>query len=249
MLLKAWFHIHSRYSFDSFLTVNSIIDHALKNDIHVVSVTDHGSIEGSITLEKEIARRGLPICPIIGAEYASEFGDIIGLFLKREVYARRAEEIVDEIHHQNGVAVLPHPATSVLAQHPDLIKRFDFIEVFNGRLDRKSNAFGQELAQGCHKKAIIGLDAHFAGELDCGYIEVRSDKNVGCDNIKDAILGAAMRPIFSMGEFRKEMYLFGSRGIKAFKKKDPLLLCDAIRHLSFSAVRRMGLVGSKFRGA
>lgn len=47
------FHVHTEYSpLDGMIKVKDMIDHAKKNDIHTISITDHGALTGLYDLDK-----------------------------------------------------------------------------------------------------------------------------------------------------------------------------------------------------
>src|SRR5258708_2922818 len=107
MPLRCLFHVHTRRSFDSILSPRAIIATARKMHVDVLIVTDHNTIQGSEDV-KALAN-GNPLLVVTAAEYQSEKGDIIGLFLKAEISSRHSDAILQEIHAQGGLAVLPHP--------------------------------------------------------------------------------------------------------------------------------------------
>ena len=78
MKLRCLFHVHTKFSFDSWLSPREIVSRARDAQIDVLMVTDHNSVRGSV----EVARlaRGNPKYVIVGGEYKTEKGDIIGLF-------------------------------------------------------------------------------------------------------------------------------------------------------------------------
>jgi predicted metal-dependent phosphoesterase TrpH len=162
MKTRILFHFHTRYSYDSNLAPEVIVDFASANDIAVLAPTDHDTIRGALEIRKLAFDRG--IRTIIGAEYLSDRGDIIGLFLNEEILARDAEGIIREIKSQGGMVVIPHPYRSrPLAD--ELLQYVDGIEVFNSRLPAHLNAQGKALADRLLVPHFVGADAHLAREL------------------------------------------------------------------------------------
>ncbi len=53
-MLKADLHIHTKYSFDCTVPLESIIDRCVKLGINCVAVADHGTIAGAVKM-KEMA--------------------------------------------------------------------------------------------------------------------------------------------------------------------------------------------------
>ncbi len=173
MRKRILFHFHTSHSVDSNLMPQEIVEFAVENQIQVLAPTDHNTIRGSREV-RELAE-GHGIETIIGAEYSSDHGDIIGLFLQDDAYSRKASEIVQEIHTQGGLAILPHPYRS---HHltDDFLHSFDGIEVFNARLPEQLNRLAWELSVMLKKPAFFGADAHLSEELGLVVAEIEINK-------------------------------------------------------------------------
>ena len=127
-------HIHSKYSSDGVLTPREIVKIAQKKGLGGVAVTDHNTIEGG-RQAKEYESPDFKV--IVGAEIMTEMGEIMGLFLSKEIKSRRLREVVGEIRAQGGMVVVPHPfdglrssAFPITEEYVDLV---DAIEGFNSR--------------------------------------------------------------------------------------------------------------------
>lgn len=123
-------HVHSRFSSDSTSEPREIVNVARKMGLNGVAIVDHGTMEGGL-LGMQFASNGFLVVP--GMEVATALGDIMGLFLTRPIEAVEPGRVIEEIKAQGGVAVLPHPYFGNFLKQPDLLKRFDAIEVCNGR--------------------------------------------------------------------------------------------------------------------
>ncbi|MFA5032030.1 MAG: PHP domain-containing protein [bacterium] len=165
--MKGVFHIHTSYSFDTLMTPARIVNRAKSLGFDFAAITDHDTVKGSL----EASALGiLPI--IIGAEYFTEKGDIIGLFLTKEITSRKSNEVIAEIRNQGGVVVLPHPCREHKLD-AELLSAVDIIEVFNSKCSVRENAEALELAKKYKKVEIAGSDAHFLGNI--GLTEVTLD--------------------------------------------------------------------------
>ena len=82
--MKGIFHIHTKYSYDSLNNPRKIVDYAVKHKINLLLITDHDTIKGSLEAKKYATTKKLPVKIIIGAEYLTDIGDVIGIFLKKE---------------------------------------------------------------------------------------------------------------------------------------------------------------------
>ena len=67
-------HLHSDYSLlDGACQVPALVDHALRQGMKALAVTDHGNLFAAVQFHKEATARGLQ--PIIGCEaYISQKG-------------------------------------------------------------------------------------------------------------------------------------------------------------------------------
>jgi predicted metal-dependent phosphoesterase TrpH len=173
MRKRILFHFHTHHSVDSNLMPQEIVEFAIENGIDILAPTDHSTIRGSRDIREIAAERGIET--IIGAEYGSDHGDIIGLFLQDDAYSRKASEIIHEIHAQGGLAILPHPYRS---HHltDEFLHSFDGIEVFNPRIAEQLNRLASELAAMLKKPTFFGADAHLREELGLVVAEVEVAK-------------------------------------------------------------------------
>lgn len=170
--MKFDLHIHSKYSYDSFLRPERIIKIAKKRRLGGVVVTDHGTIKGGIVALKVNKDKDFQV--IVGAEMKTEYGDIVGLFLNEEIRTRRFEEVIEEIKSQGGLSVLAHPYRQY--ENPEeIVDRVDFVEAFNARSRKKDNERAYELAKKFKKPVTAGSDAHLGFEIGRGRTVVNSE--------------------------------------------------------------------------
>ncbi|MBI4287061.1 MAG: PHP domain-containing protein [Chloroflexi bacterium] len=174
-MLKADLHVHTRYSFDSTMELQSIIDRCTGLGISCVSVNDHGTIEGALKL-RELA----PFKVIVGQEILTTEGEVMGLFLQQAVPKGlspvRTAEMVKE---QGGLFGLPHPFDKIgrwglpKSTIHRLAPLIDVIEVFNSRtLFFWDSAKTRLFAQQHHIPASGGSDAHVPWEVGRAYVEM-----------------------------------------------------------------------------
>lgn len=182
MKLRADLHIHSNYSFDSTLNVKAILKKAKKEKLDIIAITDHEKFEGAILAEK----LSKDIIIIKGEEIDTEYGDIIGLFLEKEIRTQKFSEVIKEIRRQNGIVVIPHPAVHHILSEKVTTKA-DLIEVFNSRVGSASNNMAVKLASDLGVIGIAGSDAHFLFEIGNGVTMINS-KSRKLEDIKQALL-------------------------------------------------------------
>lgn len=165
------FHVHTKYSPDSDLSIDKLYRELKKRKVTGIAITDHNTIGGAVEFQKKY---GDKIYTVIGEEIMTSGGEIIGLFLKKEIPMSLTPcETIIEIKKQNGLVYIPHPfdqkryKTCLKYQH--IIrnaKDIDMIEVFNGRtVNDADNRKALELSEKLNKMVIYGSDAHSSYEL------------------------------------------------------------------------------------
>jgi predicted metal-dependent phosphoesterase TrpH len=220
--LNLVFHVHTSHSYDSLVRPRNVVKHALANGISSIAVTDHDTIAGSIDVAN--CAKGTEVQAIIGAEYATNFGDVVGIFLTHEISTRDAHQVIDEIHKQGGLAILPHP---FYQGEPEMsvARRVDMIEVFNSRLDTSRNSAAVVLAETLNKPKIVGPDAHFLSDYLAAVMRISTnDKTISPDNLLTACAHWKTR-------YTHERNKAVSQLIKAYKQRRPRLFAFQLASL------------------
>ncbi len=172
MLGKADLHVHTEYSKDAFGPVEEVLRFATWNtELCAIAITDHNTMQGAFKAQDLAPKFGLEV--ILGEEIDSVEGHLIGLFLEKPIApGKSAEETVDTIHEQGGLAVIPHPMgrgsycikKGVLRR---LLPLVDGIELLNptwgGRLSSRTNRVLSERSKLI--AATGGSDAHLIGHV------------------------------------------------------------------------------------
>ena len=174
--LKVDMHTHSEYSPDSRTPLRVQAAAVKAAGLHVVCATDHNTIEGALRL-RELAD-GFRV--IVGEEVSSRDGEIIGLFLEKEVpRGLTAEETIAHIHDQGGLVSVPHPFSRNRTFHirrsalERVWKDIDCIEVFNAReAFSGDNVRAAAFAKEKEIPGAVGSDAHRASEIGRAWVEV-----------------------------------------------------------------------------
>ncbi|HET9809875.1 MAG TPA: PHP domain-containing protein [Candidatus Limnocylindria bacterium] len=174
--VKVDMHTHSEYSPDSRTLLKSQAAAVKAAGLNVVCATDHNTIEGALRL-RELAD-GFRV--IVGEEVSTRDGEIIGLFLEREIpRGLTAEETIARVHDQGGLVSVPHPFSRNRAFHirRSVLERvwqdIDCIEVFNAREaftgdNLRAAAFAKEK----ELPGAVGSDAHRASEIGRAWVEL-----------------------------------------------------------------------------
>jgi predicted metal-dependent phosphoesterase TrpH len=155
-------HVHSCFSFDCLTRPEQAIWQAKRKGLNGVAITDHETVQGGLAIAT--LNQDPDFLVIVGAEFATRIGDIIGLFLHEEITTREPFELIDEIHRQGGVAVLPHPYHGHELT-PTIMERIDVVEAFNARERPSNNQRALALAKKWRKPIVSGSDAHFSRDI------------------------------------------------------------------------------------
>jgi predicted metal-dependent phosphoesterase TrpH len=234
MQFRCLFHLHTRYSFDSLLPPRKIVARARELKVDALIVTDHNTIKGS--METRRVSQGNPPLVILAAEYQSEKGDIIGLFLEEEILSRDSNVIVRQIHEQGGLVVLPHPSKGHKLDDL-LLSSVDIIETHNSRCSPEENGRARQLAQDWKLPEIAGADAHCLQELDTALNEY-SGTHAGNEVELRALLLNGPRKVTT--KRASPAYRPYSQLIKAVKTKNPHLFLYQAKRLVLTLARGQG---------
>jgi predicted metal-dependent phosphoesterase TrpH len=188
-LIKVDMHTHSEYSPDSRTPLAEQAKAVRGAGIDVVCATDHNTIAGALRL-REMAD-GFRV--IVGEEVSTRDGELLGLFLEREIPRDLSgEETIARIRDQGGIVVVPHPFSRNRRYHfrRDALDRVwptvDAIEVFNAREafagdNRRAAAYAAER----DLAGAAGSDAHRPAEVGRAYVEMA--EFVGRDDFVEAL--------------------------------------------------------------
>ena len=164
--MKYDLHIHSKYSYDSFLKPETIIKIARKRGLNGVAVTDHNTIKGGLKTAQLNTYDDFEV--VIGSEIKTEFGDVIGLFLNEEITVKKFYEVIDKIKSQDGISILAHPYRQFDSPGV-IIEKINLVEGFNARSKKPLNICSQNLARKYKKAVVGGSDAHSVFEIGRGF--------------------------------------------------------------------------------
>ena len=173
MELRLDLHIHSERSPDGRMPLSEIVERARAAGLQGVAVCDHDR-----TLE------ALPEFPdfvlIPGIEVSTEYGHLLGLFVREPVETRVFAQAVERIHAQGGLAVLAHPfeRSRDAGRIEPIAALLDGVEVWNSRAERKipdANTRAEAFARAHGLRRFAGSDAHVPEEIGHGVTTVQSE--------------------------------------------------------------------------
>jgi predicted metal-dependent phosphoesterase TrpH len=207
-------HMHTRHSFDSLTEPRWLVERAEELKIDVIAVTDHGTWRGAVEASECARDAGLKLHVIPAAEYLTDHGDVIGLFLDREYEERSAVRLCDAIHARGGLTLLPHPYRWHQLEE-DLLSRMDLIEVYNSRTTDEDNKLASKLAGERGLPGLVGPDAHRMGELELARNVFEGARPANDEALKHALLHAPRRFEVASGSKWDEWI---SQGVKLVRR-------------------------------
>jgi len=174
--------------------------------LSVVAVTDHDDLAPALRTRELHARRGYRFGFVAGMEVTTLEGHLLALFIEERVPSFRSlARTLDAIHHQGGLAVIPHPMsplTRSIGRHgiERVLRRradglwFDGIELANpSPAGAWSAAKAAALnATQFHLAAVGGSDAHYLPAVGAGF--TRFDGTTA-DELKAAILAGTTEAV------------------------------------------------------
>lgn len=188
-------HTHSFYSLqDGVNSPEDIIKKAVSIGLDAVAITDHDTLNGYVHGKKYAERVGCGLVP--GMEISSKEGHILGLYIHEEVSkGLSAEETLELIHAQGGLAVAAHPYDFLRNGVGDLVKTLDFdgIEILNGR-NYFVNGRARKVAKTLDIATTGGSDGHIIDEVGNCYTTYEDDLYDAIKNKKTGVGGGLSNP-------------------------------------------------------
>jgi hypothetical protein len=134
-------HVHHEPSHDSDAAFADVLAAAEEAQLDFVVLSDHadvdepGPLPGAEHAGVQVAPGGRRVLVIVGAEFASDDGHVLGLGIEKSVPAagRRGRDVIADIHAQGGFAIVPHPFSH--GGWHDWDADFDGLEVQNNASD------------------------------------------------------------------------------------------------------------------
>ncbi|PVX24680.1 MAG: metal-dependent phosphoesterase [Candidatus Bathyarchaeum sp.] len=190
MGLKIDFHVHTRYSLDSSITLKQVVSFAKKRGLDGVAITDHNTVKGALKLKTK------EIVVVPGIEVSTLEGHLLGINVTTQIPAKLGmEETIQLIHDVGGIAVAPHPSAFYKSPPSRRVCSYDAVEVMNASSVPFSvlTYFSRRFAEGLGVPQTGGSDSHYAPEIGSAYTVVESGRDV--DEIVSAIKHGAVFPL------------------------------------------------------
>ncbi len=166
-------HIHTHFSIDSNLKLQTILKITKRKKLDGVAITDHQEIRGALELKKLNKDENFEV--IIGEEVSTNYGDVLLYHVDRKVDNIDFFEVVDEAKKQGALVVIPHPFRKMpMNDHRFMLpfekikSKIDAIEVFNARTFPNQNLKSKNIAEKLNIAQTAGSDTHFFFEIGNG---------------------------------------------------------------------------------
>ncbi len=169
------FHCHTHYSRDSLTTFDALLHWMDRRELDMVAITDHNTIAGALEFHERAPDRFL-----IGEEIKTPQGELIGLFLEKEIPPGLSlAETIDRVHEQGGFVGASHPLDRVRGEAMGrealeaIHEKLDFVEILNARaIFAADNRLAREMAVRWGLPGTAGSDAHVPFEVGRVYVEM-----------------------------------------------------------------------------
>jgi hypothetical protein len=167
-VLKADFHIHTKYSMDCHNELEDIVKRCQKLGLTCIAIADHDAVEGGLELQK-IA----PFKVIVAEEVQTYNGEVMGMFLKKRIASGiPLQQAIAAIKEQGGLVNIPHPFDPMRGlrlnaeEFNKLALQIDLIEVFNARVPTaQTNTKAENFARQHNLPGTAGSDSHSIAEM------------------------------------------------------------------------------------
>lgn len=161
-------HMHEkRFSKDSFLMLEEMVELAKKRGLDAICITDHDDMGLRSYAEEYSKKVGFPI--FVGIEFYSLQGDILAFGIDSYPDERiSAQEFIDMVHEQGGVVISAHPFRHNrrgLEDNLDTLKGVDAIEILNGSTLPDATMMAVKYARKYGFAITGGSDCHYPDKV------------------------------------------------------------------------------------
>ncbi len=173
MELRLDLHIHSERSPDGCMTLSEIVERAKTAGLDGAAVCDHDEVMTAFPSFPDFLL-------IPGIEVSTEYGHLLGLFVREPLDTRDFRQAAEGIHRQGGIAVLAHPFERSRDEErlTPILPFLDGVEIWNSRADRKirqANATAEAFAKARGLRPFAGSDAHLPQEIGGGVTVIQAE--------------------------------------------------------------------------
>lgn len=174
-------HCHSIYSkqkkveHEGINTPMEMMEHAKRIGIEALCLTDHDTMNGIKEALKAGKKHGILIVP--SEEVTSKDGHILAIGISETIKPDlSAEETIDKIRQQGGVAIAPHAFDIMGMGLEEKAILCDAMEIFNAiNVDRLTNRRCERFARKFNIPMVGGSDAHWLPMMGAALTQIEGD--------------------------------------------------------------------------
>lgn len=198
-------HMHeSRYSKDSFLILEDMVEIAKERGLGAICITDHDDM-GLREFAAEYSKKvDFPI--FVGIEFFSLQGDIVAFGIDEYPKERvSAQEFIDLVKKKGGICFAVHPFRNNnrgLEEHLKVVTGLDGIEVLNGSTLPEANKKAADYAKELGKVTVGSSDCHIPEKIGFFATYFPEDVKTLEDMIRVFRSGACKPAYYWEGEYR-----------------------------------------------
>lgn len=187
--MKFDLHCHTQEgSLDGKIPISEYIQALQRQGFHGMLVTDHNSYNGFRTYRDQCKGKFKDFVVLKGIEYDTIDAGHILIIMPENVKLKLLEcrglpvrILQDIVHLYGGILGPAHPCgerhlsitqTRIYKKHPDIMKKFDFLEGYNSCESPKSNQKALELAAAYHLPTFGGSDSHHVNCVGTAYTQI-----------------------------------------------------------------------------
>ena len=212
-MLRLDLHVHTSHSEDGFCPLKDIVRMAKMRGLSGIAITDHDTIDAHREAEEFMEANFLIVR---GLEVSSASGHIVGLGISDLIPPKlSAEETVERIKEQGGIAVAAHPFSAQHIKGVGVVfkAKFDAIEGINSRSLFLANPLAQRVAERKALPMIAGSDAHYCDEVGMASTILNCEANV------DSVLEEIKRGETSISGQTLPLFLYLRRALHKILRK------------------------------
>ncbi len=167
-------HIHSNHSSDSSLTVDEILQQAVKKGLDGIAICDHNTVEGSLIGIRRARELNLPLIVLPGMEVSTTEGHLLVLGIRENIPQNLTYlETISIARQKGGVIIAAHPFKSGGIGYG--ARDADAVETFNSRCIFGENTKAREMAQENGKPGVGGSDSHLLSTIGIAYTDIEAE--------------------------------------------------------------------------
>jgi predicted metal-dependent phosphoesterase TrpH len=199
-------HIHSHYSPCGMIRPEVILKRAKRAGLDGIAITDHHTMKAYPILKRLNTDKNFEIIP--GMEITTQYGDVLALYIKKEIKSRDFFEVIKDVKRQKGIIIIPHPFTisrTFSFRYPFdklkkivIAKKLDIaVEVFNSKNFNRFNNKSKNVAETYGFPQVGASDAHLSIDIGQGYTLFEGDLKNALKRSKTAVGGRTTYKLIS----------------------------------------------------